>query len=292
VPADPILPLVGLAERVSPYGPLFTVITLPLAWLELPTALWVLKAGHGLVALASLALVWSSARRLGRDPLAPVLFIALNPLWLVWAVGGAHNDVITVVLVLAAIRLGLARRGPIGAGAALGAATAVKLSAGLALPFLLVGTAARGRALTGAMAVTTAVGGLSVLVLEPGVLGFAGTAVDHAGFVSLYSLPSALARLTGLDGVGAGLRAVLTVSLLAAIALAVRSVLRGGDWPTAAGWATLALVATSTWLYPWYVIWVLPFAALGASVRLRRATVMLTALVIAVRLPEGLTSVF
>jgi hypothetical protein len=292
MPADPVLPLVGLADRVSPYGPLFTILSLPLAWLELPTAVWVLKAGHGLVALAALALVWSSARRLGRAPLPPVLFVALNPLWLVWAVGGAHNDLLAVLLLLAAIRLALARRDSIWTGAALGGAVTVKLSAGLALPFLLLGAPARRRTVAGAVAAIAVVAGLSVFILEPGAAGFAGTAFDHAGFVSLYSLPSALAGLIGLGGVSPGLRAGLGVALAAVLASAFRSVLRGGDWRAAAGWATLALVGTSTWLYPWYVVWVLPFAALGASARLRWATVVLTALVIAVRLPHGLTSVF
>ena len=51
---------------------------------------------------------------------------------------------------------------------------------------------------------------------------------------------------------------------------------RRGDWLTGAGWSTLALVCSLAWLVPWYIVWVLPLAALGSSIRLRRATVVFT----------------
>ena len=44
-------------------------------------------------------------------------------------------------------------------------------------------------------------------------------------------------------------------------------------------------VASLGWLMPWYVIWVAPLAALGASVRLRRATALLTLYIVATFLP-------
>jgi hypothetical protein len=47
---------------------------------------------------------------------------------------------------------------------------------------------------------------------------------------------------------------------------------RRRDWLTGAGWATLALLCSLAWLVPWYVVWLLPLAALGTSIRLRRAT--------------------
>jgi hypothetical protein len=49
-----------------------------------------------------------------------------------------------------------------------------------------------------------------------------------------------------------------------------------GHWITLAGWATLALILSLAWLMPWYAIWLTPLAALGGSVRLRRATLALT----------------
>ena len=55
----------------------------------------------------------------------------------------------------------------------------------------------------------------------------------------------------------------------------------GGATGSRAGWATLALIASLAWLMPWYVIWVLPLAALGTSLRLRRAALALTVFLVA-----------
>jgi hypothetical protein len=47
----------------------------------------------------------------------------------------------------------------------------------------------------------------------------------------------------------------------------------------------VALIASLAWLMPWYVIWVLPLAALGTSLRLRRTAVVLTVFLIATFVP-------
>jgi len=60
---------------------------------------------------------------------------------------------------------------------------------------------------------------------------------------------------------------------------------RGADWLEAAGWATLALLATTTWLLPWYLVWFLPLAALARRPHQRIAALALTALVLAFQLP-------
>jgi len=51
---------------------------------------------------------------------------------------------------------------------------------------------------------------------------------------------------------------------------------RSKDWLSGAGWATFALIASLSWLVPWYVVWLLPLAALASSVRLRWTAVVLT----------------
>src|SRR5207253_1540257 len=50
---------------------------------------------------------------------------------------------------------------------------------------------------------------------------------------------------------------------------------RRGEAIAACGWASVALVATLSWALPWYVVWVLPLAALSASRRLRIASLAL-----------------
>jgi hypothetical protein len=62
---------------------------------------------------------------------------------------------------------------------------------------------------------------------------------------------------------------------------------RRGDWVSHAGWATLALIASLAWVMPWYVIWVLPLAAIGSSVRLRRTALVVTVFLVLVFLPSS-----
>jgi hypothetical protein len=50
---------------------------------------------------------------------------------------------------------------------------------------------------------------------------------------------------------------------------------RRRDSITASGWASVALLVTLSWVLPWYVLWVLPLAALSSSRRLRSATLVL-----------------
>ena len=54
------------------------------------------------LSLATIGLVWRCARLLGRDPVAAIVLVGLNPLILVWGLGGDHNDFfMTFCIVLA-----------------------------------------------------------------------------------------------------------------------------------------------------------------------------------------------
>jgi hypothetical protein len=44
---------------------------------------------------------------------------------------------------------------------------------------------------------------------------------------------------------------------------------------TACGWASVALLVTLSWVLPWYVLWILPLAAISASRRLRVTSMVL-----------------
>ena len=102
-PADAVYPYAGSKTATSAYGPLFTLVTYPLAGLGVPTAFWILKALAALASLALAAVVWRTAERLGRDPRAPALFVGLNPLTLVHVVGGAHNEAYVVLLTMVGV---------------------------------------------------------------------------------------------------------------------------------------------------------------------------------------------
>jgi hypothetical protein len=61
--------------------------------------------------------------------------------------------------------------------------------------------------------------------------------------------------------------------------------LRRRDSLTAAGWASVALLVTLSWVLPWYVLWVLPLAALSRSRALRRVALGLGAYLILTWVP-------
>jgi hypothetical protein len=65
----------------------------------------------------------------------------------------------------------------------------------------------------------------------------------------------------------------------------VRAWRRGADWLDSLGWATLALLLSLTWLMPWYVVWLLPFAAVSRSRRLRWVTLAFGVFLLVVHLP-------
>src|SRR4051794_9056654 len=160
-------------DMPSPYGPAFTLFSYATAPLGVAGAFWALKAACAAASLGCVALVASCARRLGADPLRAAAFVGLNPLLLVWAIGGAHNDLLATVAVLGGVRLligGQERRG----GAALALATGLKASAGVVLPYALAGARERSRALAGVLL------GLAALALA----GFALLGPDVTGFIA------------------------------------------------------------------------------------------------------------
>jgi hypothetical protein len=52
-----------------------------------------------------------------------------------------------------------------------------------------------------------------------------------------------------------------------------------------AAWATVAILAATAWLVPWYLLWLLPLAALAADRRLTLASVALSGWVLAIGVP-------
>jgi hypothetical protein len=283
VPWDPIRGYVGWKHFPSPYGPVFTSLTYGLATLPVPVAIWGLKAITGLAALASVALTWSCARRLGRAAVGPTLFVALNPLWLVWGVGAAHNDLLMLVLMLIGVRLALGGRDGLGAAAVV-LGGAVKASSGLVLPFMVAGSSRRLRTAVGAGVALALVGGLALAMFgAAGVRDFLVTLATQQQLVSGHSVPNDGFRIVGLSGLPPAIKPAFSVAFGLSLVLLLVRTWRGADWITSAGWATLALLLTSTFLMPWYLVWLLPLAALGRSVALRRATIATMAFLIVAR---------
>jgi Glycosyltransferase family 87 len=282
-PHDPAAEWVRWHDVATPYGPLFTVLSSPLAWMSVPAALWICKSLAALLSLACLALVWRIAQRREVAPAGAVAFVGLNPLLLAYGVGGAHNDFLWLALGLLGVLLTLERRSAAG-GFAGALALGVKASSGLLLPFVLLGAHRRRRAFGGALAA-------GALVLLVGVAAFGGEALgflkqlrQQQDLVATYSVPSRVAAALGFDGIPSGLRLLVAVAFLVTVVLLLwRTWQRRLDWLAAAGWATLALLLSTAWLVPWYVVWLLPLAAVGRDRRLTAATLLFCGYVLATR---------
>jgi alpha-1,6-mannosyltransferase len=294
IPADPVFGYSGSINAVSVYGPLFTLLTYPLAWFGLSGALWTLKAVAAACSLGIVGLVWKGAKLLGRDPLLPVAFVGLNPLVLVHVVGGAHNEALVVLLTVLGVVVWLSGHRPQAAGTAISALGAgVKASAGLVVPFLVLGSRERWlRCLVAAV----------LTVLAVAVLGFAvfgSHALDALSFLnsnqarsSRWSFPYKTAQLLGaiLPGDRLDYRTAARVLYGVAFGCVFLWLLwrtwRGTIDPVrAAGWATLAILVSSAWLVPWYVLWLLPLAALALDRRLMVASVALCAWMLVIAVP-------
>jgi hypothetical protein len=277
---DPIYRFVTWHHLHSPYGPLFTAASYLLPLGSLAWSYWILKVVTVVASLGFLALVWRCARLLGRDPRFALVFVALNPIYLVWAVGGFHNDFFMLVPAMGAIALALVRRDR-AAGAVLMLAVAVKFSAILLLPFLAIGVwPVRERLrqiLEGAV-----IGAVPLAALSVALFGFSlPNLQDQSTLLTNFSVPNTVGLVFGVGGTPTLLR----LFDLAAVAVVLWLLWRRRDWVADAGWATLALLMTLAWLMPWYVIWVAPLAAIGSSVRLRRATLLFTLFIIVTFLP-------
>jgi hypothetical protein len=281
---DPVAPFIRWHNVTSPYGPLFTVASYALAPLSVPAALWVLKTVAAAASLACVAIVARAARHIGRPAVPAALFVGLNPLLLVYGVAGAHNDLLLTGVSTAAVGVAVAGRERAG-GALAAVATALKPSAALLAPFVVLGTRRRGAALAGVV-VAGAVALLVAIVAFGGhAIGFAGALQGQQRFVSLHSVPNEVGRLVGAGGITPAIRALADAGFAMALVFVLVRAWRGADWIAMAGWATLALLLATAWLLPWYVVWLLPLAALAERPTLRVATLGLCAFVIAARAP-------
>ncbi len=295
IPSDPAFGQVEWTDQTSAYGPLFTLVTYPLAWLPVGTAIAILKAVAALSVLGLAALTSRLASVRGIDPLRAATFVALNPLVLVHVVGGAHNDATTMLVAFAGCAAVLAAR-EASAGFALASAIALKASAAFAAPFALLGTRPTGlkrplfgrfrpvgRLLAGAALALAAIALAAHAAFGWAWLDGFGVVGENQGRVSNYSLPNLLSELLNVD-VDA-VRTLTAIAYLALFAALLRWVHRGGDWIRATGWAALGLLLATAWLLPWYIVWALPFAAISRDDRLVAAVLALTALQLAARVP-------
>jgi hypothetical protein len=365
---DPSYSLSNWHELLSPYGPLFTLLTFAVVPLGVAGAFWSLKVLLVCASLAMLHLIWKTARLLARDPIAAVALVGLNPIVLVWGLGADHNDFLMMLLIVLAFYLlvrtrvresanaaavdpaaqlladasahagaaqqrdgatqqrdgavplrdggtplhdggtplrdgGMRALAPspraaprrverlralalplslpeIGAGAALIGAAAIKASGAIIIPVVLAGLVRRRRAL---VQVLLGMAAALAVVCVASVIAFGLHVPDlstQGSLVTNLSVPNITGLVLGAGGETSALHTAFTVGLIASIVLCCVQAWRTRSVFAASGWASVALLISLGWALPWYVLWVLPLAALSRSNRLRAAALVLGAYLI------------
>ena len=306
---DPSYDLSNWHQLLSPYGPLFTLLTFVVVPLGVAASFWVLKGVLALASLATLWLVWKCARLLGRDPVTAIVLVGLNPIVLVWGLGGDHNDFLMVFFIVLGFYLLLLTRarldargeasGPeatagdpvrrdrgvrgwlpplcapeIGAGAAFVTATAIKASGGVLIPVVLAAMLRSPRRLA-QVAIGMLLAGAAIAAVS--LIAFGLHIPDlstQSRLVTNVSVPNLVGLALGAGGETDALHKVLSAALIVSVALCCLQAWRRRGPITASGWAGVALLVTLSWVLPWYVLWVLPMAALSSSRRLRAAALV------------------
>jgi alpha-1,6-mannosyltransferase len=270
-------------DATTVYGPLFTVGSYPLGLIGVPAALWVMKAIAGAAVLGIGHLAGLVAERRGIAAPPAVALVVLNPLVLVHVVGGPHNDALMMLAAMTGVYLlldGRVARGALGVVAGI----AMKAAAAFVLPFALLGTVDRRRAVVATLVGAAFVGAVALAVFGTSFTGGVLAGPGSQTHTSYHSVPALINRATGLD-IGVAKAALL--ALYAALVLwLLRWVAQGGDWIRAAGWAAAGLLVASAYVTPWYVLWPLPLAAVARD----RALIALTLALCAYQLSAALPS--
>jgi len=280
---DPVFKYVGedWIHVATAYGPLYTLLSYPLAPLGVVGALWAMKLEALLASAGTLALTWRCARARGFDPATAVLAVGANPLYVIYGLGGAHNDLIMMLAMMAAVSLTFGAqpgsRREAWAAATVVAGALIKATVAVLLPFMVL---SRRRLASVLGALAAAVLGALVAYAAFGVHGVDVVAALNrdAALVSTDSFANEIAHLLGKPGVFPVDHDLLKAALVLILAHLLWRTWRGYDWVAASGWALLAVAVTSTWLLAWYILWPLPLAVVTRDRRLLAATLFVQAL--------------
>jgi alpha-1,6-mannosyltransferase len=269
---DPVYRYVGHDWKhvATAYGPLYTLLSYPLAPLGLKGALWAMKLEALLASVGTLILTWRCAGKRELNPIFAILAVGANPLYVIYGLGGAHNDLLMLFLMMAAVSLTFAGRDA-WAGATVVAGALVKVTVAVLLPFMIL-SRRRLAAIGGAVAAVIVGAAVAYGVFGVHGLDLVAALNRDAAFVSTDSFPTELAHLFGKPGVFPVDHDLLKVALVLIVIHLLWRTWRGYDWVAASGWTLLAITVTSTWLLAWYILWSLPLAAIVRDRRLLFAT--------------------
>ncbi|MCW2654844.1 MAG: carotene biosynthesis associated rane protein [Mycobacterium sp.] len=292
----------GLLDNVSP---IWTITTAPYGPAFILVAKFVTRlVGNDVVAgtmllrlcmLPGLALlIWAAprvARHVGASGAAALWICVLNPLVIIHLMGGVHNEMLMVGLMMAGIALTLQRH-PVGGIAVVAVGVAVKATAGLALPFLVwvwMRQLQQRHCVRAVRAFTTAAAGsvlifvavFAVLSALAGVgLGWLTALAGSVKIINWLTVPTAAANLINVFGglfLGVNFYAVLEVTRIIGIVIIAVSLpllwwrFRHDDREALIGiaWVMIVVVLFVPAALPWYYTW--PLAVTSALAQSRRA---------------------
>jgi branched-subunit amino acid transport protein AzlD len=285
IATDPVYVYVGHDWRhvATAYGPFYTLLSYPLAPLGLVGAIWGMKVLALVASVGTLALTWRCARARNFDPVWAILALGTNPLYVIYGLGGAHNDLIMLAAMMGAVSLTLiapSARRDAGAAALIVAGALVKATVAALLPFMIV-SRRRIAPIVGALAMLLAGAVIGYLAFGIHGIDVVSALNRDAAFVSTDSFATEIAHLFGKPGVFPIDHDLLKAGLVIIVVHLLWRTWRGYDWIAAAGWTLLAISVTSTWLLAWYILWPLPLAIISRDRRLLAATFAIQILFIA-----------
>jgi alpha-1,6-mannosyltransferase len=246
-------------------------------------------------------LIWATpriARHVGANGPIALWVCALNPLVIIHLMGGVHNEMLMVGLMAAGIALTFERRDIVGI-AVVAVGTAVKATAGIALPFMVWVWMRHLRERRGyrPLQAFSVAAGASVLIVVAvfGVLsGVAGVGLGWltalAGSVKIINwltIPTATANLVHTVGglfFSVNFYGVLQVTRAVGIVIIAIALpllwwrFRHDDRQALAGiaWAMVVVVLFAPAALPWYYSW--PLAVIAPLAQSRRAVATVAAL--------------
>jgi alpha-1,6-mannosyltransferase len=270
----------------APYGPAFILVAKFVTMLvgdNVVTGTMLFR----LCMLPGLAmLIWAAprvARHIGTSGPAALWICVLNPLVIIHLMGGVHNEMLMVGLMMAGIALAFQRH-PVWGVALITVGVAVKATAGIALPFLVWTwmrqlqerrnlSPLRAFGVAGAAMVAVFVAVFAVVSWLAGIgLGWLTALAGSVKIINWLTIPTATANLVNVIGglvAPVNFYAVLDVTRIIGVGVIVISLpllwwrFRHSDREALIG-ITLALVIVVLFVpaaLPWYYTWPLAVAA-------------------------------
>ena len=263
-------------DTPAPYGPLFILMAKSVAWLVGTNVIAGVLLMRLTLVLGLVLLVWALpelTRRLGGSVPVALWIAVANPLMVIHMVGGGHNDLLVMGL-LATGSLVMLRGGHVAGIALATAAMAVKASAGVALPFLVLVWAAHFSGSRTARITKAGAAGVGVFAAVFAAITLA--AQVNLGWLPALSAPSMIVNWMSVPtGVGEFVHWLLEIPfdlpkqpfvnvarIIGAAALLYIAVRQwwaardgGPDAVRRAGIVLLAVAVLSPATLPWYVSW-------------------------------------